>query len=160
MAATHCGTCGACEGVFRVTRGVLHKHGYQRPYGRHREVGRCFGAMRLPHEVSPEVAEEWLASVRASLALARGRLKALNDGEVTEFRDHCDYPFPHTEISRPDLPDWRAKLSYKIHEEQLRVEELELEESRTRRRVEGWVAKPLIPVDVATGAVPAKREAV
>lgn len=60
------GYCPCCASDFKVRGGELVHHGYKRPgYGF--IVGDCFGAMRLPHETSPKLAEDFRESLKEML---------------------------------------------------------------------------------------------
>lgn len=60
----------------------MAKHGYRRPYGWHANVGSCFGAGKLPWEVSPAGAVEYAEFLKRDLAAKRGYMAKVASGTV------------------------------------------------------------------------------
>lgn len=84
------GTCGVCEGSFKVRGTSVVLHGYNRP-GEGYIVGRCFGEGRDAWEVSSAPAEQFLAQVLVpNLARVEERLADFDGGRVTTLL--CDKP--------------------------------------------------------------------
>jgi hypothetical protein len=85
MATTtrHLGYCPCCAKEFKVRGGQLVHHGYKRPgYGF--IEGDCYGALRVPHELSPELAQDYLGMIERLLASDEKALAELP--EVTKFK--------------------------------------------------------------------------
>jgi hypothetical protein len=77
---TNTGTCAVCEGNFkRGGTGLVH-HGFIRP-GDGVLHGSCFGVGRLPWELSPQGAEDYLVELHKALEFAHKSLESLPQQE-------------------------------------------------------------------------------
>lgn len=81
----HIGFCPVCEHKIKVRSGKLVHHGYKRP-GIGYILGDCFGVDMPPHEVSPNTAKFYLASViEPELRAAENAVAFLEDPPFLMF---------------------------------------------------------------------------
>lgn len=157
------GFCPCCEGTFKVRDGSLVHHGYRRP-GCGYIFGDCYGALKTPHETSPETAKGYLAVVTDMLAETKVKLAELPT--LTELRvtNHRGETKVVEKTLRPEGGfDWgnrKAALAllekceaweraYRDREWQLKRQERGLTEdvARMTAHVETWEAKELTTVE-------------
>jgi hypothetical protein len=149
MPATHRGTCGACQRMFKVLPGttILAKHGFQRPHHLHQEIGRCFGAERTAHEVSPVVAQAYLKMLENGLRMARERLADLEAGRVTklEVRGVISRELRTVE---PSDAEWPRALERERWDAERKVKHLALYVGLHEKLVAAWAQRELVPIGV------------
>lgn len=80
------GHCCHCGGVFKLKRGLMVLHGYERP-GHGWINGSCSGVGTVPYEVSPEELPKIRAAVERFRLEQQSFLNRLHSGDVTELTD-------------------------------------------------------------------------
>lgn len=157
------GNCPVCEGDFKLHKGKLVHHGYQRP-GDGMIHGDCFCVGMDPYEVSPKGCELFRTFLQGMLANLQEALVRFTSGEVTElsklvfrgaWRDH-----ELVKVSKAENPaEFARLLQDKIHETESRIRGTEREIARMNARIEAWKPMPIRTVEEEQAKKTAETEA-
>lgn len=172
----HIGYCPVCDKNFKVRSRVLVHHGYQRPGFGH-IVGDCLGALRTPHQTSPDLAAEyrdmlqgWLKQDVESLkfmpSLTRlPRIRRVGSGREKVWTKKCEapeggYDWDGDRGGSMELHDrvqkWDRAYAERAWDLKQSIEHLTSEVARVAQLWDSWVKKDLTTVDET---VAAKRDA-
>lgn len=149
------GTCGVCEGTFKIAGGVTSKHGFTRP-GVGYLIGACFGQEKRPWETSPESAEQFVRQVlypelvKAEKTLARyeaGEVHSLDRAIEQTLLQRRHKEAVQFETLTPEHKDWERVFKTCQHMASNRVRDIKRDISHYEKRLSTWAPKPLHPVD-------------
>lgn len=149
MSASHEGLCAACGRTFTVdaAHSQLAKHGYVRPWGLHLEKGRCHGAYRLPHQLSPEVARECLQAMNDYRLGHRLHLEKLERGDVRSVHEgvwsRSSRKVEQVERTLVSGPHFVRAIAETIHVVRACIEQCELEIRRLETLLQDWKPEPM-----------------
>ncbi len=152
----HIGFCPCCAKDFKVRSNELVHHGYKRP-GHGFIVGDCMGALRTPHELSPELAKDYRRLICNAL---KATLKAVvNHSVATEltvskrnYRTREDESYTIT----PEHHEWNWTFTSRERNLQRKAKDLLVELDRITELVDTWELKALTTVEEEQAA---KRDA-
>jgi chromosome segregation ATPase len=171
MATRFVGFCPCCEGTFKVQKGLLVHHGYERP-GDGYIHGDCFSVGRTPHETSPDTAKaylEMLKGIEAQLAKALENLpkvemflvekrKVVDGKYVMRAERYETFLF---EMKKSETPkyEWDQKMESEIRQLEARLDSVRRDVQRMQNHVDTWVLKPLKTWDEVVETVAAEKRA-
>lgn len=152
------GTCPVCDREYRVQKGVMVHHGYERP-GHGSIVGDCWAVGREPFEVSCEATKEYRKGIDAFLHDLREHHVRLTTGVTTMLRkDVSKYEYKHgrktlveakfeeytsSETDPLRAYEWKQLLHYAVLRVESEVRMAEAEVGRLDKMVARWEPKPL-----------------
>lgn len=141
-ATRYLGTCGCCEQVLKVQKNLLVLHGYLRP-GDGRAHGRCFGYNRPPHELSPEVAQDFKALCERSVLDTQQAIESLPTlTEISLLRRNRAYEL-ETVTYHQGMPGFEGALAQKRAELQFRLQSHQGNVLRMAALLKDWAPKAL-----------------
>lgn len=159
MKATNSGTCQVCGRIQKLPKGVLAKHGFERPWGS-RETEGCTGTAELPLELSCELTKEAVKSHEDLIAARTEDLQKATAGTLTEvpawireykgktrfvvitptnFMDKGVREAFHAYTWAGVLEKYKNRLEWDI-------EAIERDLHLLQERVRTWTLKPLLPL--------------
>lgn len=159
MKATHQGTCQACGRIQKLPKGVLAKHGFERPWGS-RETEGCYGTNELPFELSCEITKDALKSHEELIAARTEDLRKATEGTLTEIPAWIREYKGETRfvVITPEnfttkgfreafhAYTWSEVLDRYKNRLEWDIEAIEKEVARLRSLIENWAPKDLLPL--------------
>lgn len=176
MATRFVGFCPVCEGTFKLHKGNLVHHGYQRP-GDGYIHGDCFTVGMEPHEISPKAAQLFKAECEEALLAAKARLAKLQSGEVKELYESNPWAQTSTtftpertvvrnakgeeKVTTGNVAEYNFKqaLERAIGNVESRIRSLESHIARMVGHLTDWAPKALLTWEESVSALKAQREA-
>lgn len=155
--ASFWGTCGVCEGTFKVAGGTTSKHGFSRP-GVGYLIGACFGQEMAPWETSPESAERFVRQVLVpEQAKAARTLAQYDEGKVQSLERQIEQTFMQrrhkepvqSETITPEHKDWDRYFASRRHLAATQLKHITADIAHYEKKLSTWAPKPLHPVDPA-----------
>lgn len=158
MSARYLGTCGACGREVKVQSHHLAHHGYERP-GWGNIVGTCYGSRRTPHELSPDVAKEWLSVLAEYIADAEKKAKLIapprEPKEALILLGGYGSGARYEMRSKKDVADpavWQAAVARMRSDLTTRIALMKSALPEVKKRIASWALLPLRTVEEATRA--------
>jgi len=135
----HVGFCPVCTKDIKVRGDVLVHHGYKRPgYGF--IVGGCFGVHKQPHELSPKLAQDWLAVIDGMRTRVRREVDTLPSATTLPRWPGSEHMVSKEAVH---VVEWRDAYTSMERHLNRQLEELNDEAERLRDLIERWTPKPL-----------------
>lgn len=142
------GTCQICAGDQAIVRGNIALHGYERPgYGYIQ--GRCYGADKLPFEVSCDALRTWIGMLRGFLTRTHDELARLPFVTTLMVEETVHSPTGHIvyENNRikkrivsitPEDPRFEKRRAVKKIELEHQIRQLNTDIAAQTKRLENW----------------------
>ncbi len=150
-AAQFWGTCGVCEGMFKVKNRVTSLHGFERP-GTGYIFGKCYGQGMVAWELSPESAEEFLTKVLIPLhAEAATGLEMFDAGKITWIKRELPQTFmqrrhkepPQYETITPEHRDWDRAFAGERWRAESKLAQIAGDIKHYKKKLAAWEYRPL-----------------
>jgi len=156
VTARYLGTCGACGREVKVQNHRLAHHGYERP-GWGNIVGTCYGSRRTPHELSPDVAKEWLSVLAEYIADAEKKAKLIappkEPKEAPVLLGGYGSGARYEMLAKKDVKDpaaWQAAVARMRSDLVTRIALMKSALPEVKKRIASWTLLPLRTVEEAS----------
>lgn len=148
------GTCQICGGDQAIVRNNIALHGYERP-GHGYIKGRCFGADKLPFEVSCDALRAWIGMLRGYLTRTHDELAklpfvtSLTVEETVYENGHIVYE--NRQIKRrlvsvgPEDPRFEKRRANKKAELEHQIRQLNSDIAAQTKRLDNWRPAQVTP---------------
>lgn len=157
------GICPVCEGEFKVQKGLLVHHGYQRP-GDGQIHGDCFAVGYEPYQRSTKGCEDYKAMLEtrvASLEKFLGEIPTRTYWVKTEWNWRGQSETTEYALGVTDRYTWTRFVESKVSETERQIGQCKSEIARMERLIAAWKLADLREVteEMAEAQTKAERDA-